>query len=175
MGPVGHSAISTVVGASIWGITGSPLAGAVAAGVGVLVDADHLVDLYQSCIRLKPNLVVVPLHGWEYSVAGILVLWFAFYHPVFLAVIIGHLSHVATDHLHNRLTPLGYFVLYRAWVRFDARKIAPGRGSTYFHHHVTSSFPFRGLWESWYLRKVEPWLTARERSASIDGIFEQKN
>ena len=76
MGPVGHSAISTVIGASVWGVTGSPLAGAVAAGVGVLVDADHLVDLYQSCIRLKPNLVVVPLHGWEYSVAGILVLYF---------------------------------------------------------------------------------------------------
>ena len=174
MGPVGHSAISTVVGASVWGITGSPLAGAVAAGVGVLVDADHLVDLYQSSFRLKPNLVVVPLHGWEYSMAGMLVLCFAFYHPVFLAAIIGHLSHVATDHFHNRLTPLGYFVLYRAWLRFDARKIAPERGSAYFHHNVTSSFPFRGLWEPWYLRRIEPWLTARERSASNDGVFEQK-
>ena len=168
MGPVGHSFISSVVGASVWGITGSPLAGAVAAGVGVLVDADHLVDLYQSCIRLKSELVVVPLHGWEYSIVGILVLCFAFYHPVFLAVIIGHLSHVATDHFHNRLTPLGYFVLYRAFVRFDARKIAPGRDSTYFHHNLTSFFPFRGLWEPWYLRRIEPWLTARERRAPKD-------
>ena len=65
MGPVGHTAISTVVGAAVWGITGSPLAGGVASSVGVLVDADHLVDLYQSCIRLKPTLVGGPLHGWE--------------------------------------------------------------------------------------------------------------
>ena len=174
MGPIGHSAISTVVGASVWGITESALAGGVAAVVGVLVDTDHLVDLYQSCIRLKPDLVVVPLHGWEYSIAGILVLCFAFYHPVLLAVTIGHLSHVATDHFHNRLTPLGYFVLYRAYVRFDARKIAPGRSSAYFHHNLTSSFPFKGLWEPWYSRKIEPWLTTRERSESNDLGFEQK-
>ena len=174
MGPVGHSAISTIVGASVWGVTGSPLAGAVAAGVGVLVDADHIVDLYQSCIRLKPNLVVVPLHGWEYSLAGILVLCFVFYHPLLLSVVIGHLSHVVTDHFHNRLTPFGYFVLYRVWVRFDARKIAPGRGSTYFHHNVTSSFPFEGLWVPWYSRKIEPWLTARERNASNDSVVEPK-
>ena len=174
MGPIGHSVISTVVGASVWGITGSPIAGVVAAGVGVLVDTDHLVDLYLSCIGLKPNLVVVPLHGWEYSVAGMLVLSFVFYDPVLLAIVMGHLSHVITDHLHNRLTPFGYFILYRAWVRFDARKIAPGRGSSYFHHNVTSSLPFRGLWEPWYLRKIEPWLTARERNASKHSVFEPK-
>ena len=172
MGPVGHTAISAVVGASVWGLTGSPSAGAVAVGVGVVVDVDHLVDLYQSCIRLKSNLVVVPLHGWEYSIAGLLVLCFLFYHPVLLAAVMGHLSHVATDHCHNRLTPLGYFALYRVWVRFDARKIAPKRHSAYFHHTVTSSFPFRGLWEPWYLRRIEPWLTARERKAEIAGALE---
>ena len=174
MGPVGHSAISTVVGASVWGITESPLAGAVAAGVGVFVDVDHLVDLYLSCIRLKSNLVVVPLHRWEYSIVGTLILCFVFYHPVFLAAVIGHLSHVSTDHFHNRLTPLGYFVMYRAWVRFSARKIAPGRDTAYFHHNVTSSFPMRGLWEPWYLSKIEPRLTSRERKASNDGLFDQK-
>ena len=63
MGPVGHTVISTVVGASVWGVTGSPLAGVVAAGVGVLVDVDHLVDLYQSLIRRKTHLVIVPFHG----------------------------------------------------------------------------------------------------------------
>ena len=174
MGPVGHSAISTVIGVSVWAVTGSPLAGGVAAATGVLVDVDHLVDLYQSCIRLKRNQVIVPLHGWEYSIIGILVLCFVFYHPVFLALVIGHLSHVTTDHFHNRLTPLGYSVLYRIWVHFDARKISPQRGSAYFHHNVTSSFPFRGLWEPWYLRKIEPWLTAREGKVSNYGAFETK-
>ena len=172
MGPVGPTARSTVVGASIWGVTGSPLAGGVAAGVGVLVDVDHLVDLYQSWIRRKTHLVIVPFHGWEYSLAGLLVLCLGFYHPVFLAVVIGHLSHVTTDHFHNRLTPLSYFVLYRVWVRFDARKIAPGRDSAYFHHNLTSFFPFRGLWEPWYLRKVEAWFTAGEHSTSEDVVIE---
>ena len=172
MGPVGHTVISTVVGASVWGVTGSPLAGVVAVGVGVLVDVDHLVDLYQSWIRRKTHLVIVPFHGWEYSIVGLLILCFAFYHPVFLAAIVGHLSHVTTDHFHNRLTPLGYFVLYRAWVRFDATKIAPGRNSAYFHHNITSLFPFRGLWEPWYLRKVEPWFISREHNTSEDAITE---
>jgi len=84
MGPVGHTAISTVLGASVWGVTGSPLAGGVAAGVGVLVDVDHLVNLYQSWIKRKTHLVIVPFHGWEYSIAGLLVLCCAFYHLIFL-------------------------------------------------------------------------------------------
>ncbi len=95
------------------------------------MDVDHLVDLYQSWIRHRPNQVLVLLHGWEYSIAGLLILGLVFYHPIFLAAVLGHLGHVATDHFHNRLTPLGYFILYRAWVRFDARKIAPGRESAH--------------------------------------------
>ena len=174
MGPVGHTVISTAVGTSVWGVTGSPVAGVVAAGVGVLVDVDHLVDLYQSCVRRKTHLVIVPFHGWEYSIAAIFILCFVFYHPIFFAALMGHLTHVATDHFHNRLTPLGYFVLYRAWVRFDAKKIAPGRDSAYFHHNLTSVFPLRGLWEPWYLRKLEPWFSAREHSKSKDGIIEPK-
>ena len=125
--------------------------------------------------QTKTDLVIVPFHGWEYSIAGILVLCFAFYHPIFLAAIIGHLSHVATDHFHNRLTLLGYFVLYRAWVRFDACKIAPGRDSAYFHHNLTSFFPFRSLWEPWYLRKVGPWFDARGHNISEDRITESKS
>ena len=145
MRPIGHSAISTVGGASVWGATGSPIAGGVAVSVGVVVNVDDLVDLYQSWIRRKTDLVIALFHGWEYSIAGLLILAFVSYHPVFLAAIVGHLSHVATDHFHNRLTPLGYFVLYRAWIRFNARKIAPERDSAYFHHNLTSFFPFRGL------------------------------
>lgn len=168
MGPVGHTVISTGVGASVWGVTESLLAGSVAVGVGVLVDIDHLVDLYQSWIRRKQNQVIVPFHGWEYSIVGLFVLCFAFYHPVFLAVIAGHLSHVTTDHFHNRLTPLGYFVLYRAWVRFDSKKIAPHRNSAYFHYNLTSFFPFKSLWEPWYLRRIEPWFAARDSNEFED-------
>ena len=84
MGPVGHAVISTVVGSSVWGLTGSPIAGAVAAGVGVLVDVDHLVDLYQSWIRRRTHLVIVPFHGWEYSLVGLVIMSFFFHSPMFI-------------------------------------------------------------------------------------------
>ncbi len=175
MGPVGHTVISTAVGASVWGATGSELAGGIAVGVGVFVDVDHLVDLYQSWIRRDPTKVIVPFHGWEYSIAGLLVLVLVFYHPILLAVVLGHLSHVATDHFHNRLTLLGYFVLYRAWVRFDAQKIAPQRDSEYFHHNLPSFFPFRRLWEPWYKRKIEPWFSDKSPAASEEEAANQNN
>ena len=168
MGPVGHTVISTAIGASVWGATGSIAAGGVAVGVGVFVDVDHLVDLYQSWVRRRPNLVIVPFHGWEYSVIGLLILGTVFYHPIFLAAVLGHLGHVATDHFHNRLTPLGYFILYRVWVRFDAGKIAPGRDPDDFHHNLPNFFPFGRLWEPWYRRRIEHWTAARVNSAPED-------
>ena len=158
MGPVGHTVISTAIGASVWGAAGSPAAGGVAVGVGVLVDVDHLVDLYQSWIRHKPDQVLVPFHGWEYSIAGLLVLGFVFYNPIFLGAVLGHLGHIATDHFHNRLSPLGYFITYRIRVRFDASKIAPERDPAHFHRDLTAFFPFGSLWEPWYRRKIEPWM-----------------
>jgi len=52
MGPVGHTVISTAIGVSIWGATGSSAAGG--AAVGVLVDIDHSVDYYQKWIKRRP-------------------------------------------------------------------------------------------------------------------------
>ena len=73
MGPVGHIAISTVIGASVWGATGSLAAGGAAVGVGVLVDVDHAIDYYQEWVKRRPYLVLKLLHGWEYSIIGLLV------------------------------------------------------------------------------------------------------
>ena len=161
MGPVGHTAVSTVIGASVWGATGSPLAGAVAVGAGVVVDIDHLVDYYRWWVMRRPDKVLVLLHGWEYSIVGLLVLNLVFYHPIFLAVVLAHLGHVATDHFHNRLSPLGYSIVYRAWVRFDAQKIAPGIHLEYSYLSLPGMFPMRRMWEPWYRRKIEPWIAAR--------------
>ena len=174
MGPLGHTAISTVIGASVWAGTGSPLAGAVAVGMGVAVDIDHLVDYYQWWIRRKPNQILVLFHGWEYSIIGLLLLVFSYYHPIFLAAVAAHLGHVATDHFHNRLSPLGYFITYRAWVRFDAKKIAPGISPERSYKNLPSSFPLRPLWEPWYRRKIEPWIAARVESGPLeDGSYPQ--
>ena len=45
--PMGHTAISAVIGTSVWGVTGSHLVGGVTIGVGVAVDVDHLLDYYR--------------------------------------------------------------------------------------------------------------------------------
>ena len=67
MGPVGHSAISAGIGTGVWGVTGSPTAGGVALGVGVLIDVDHLVDYYRWYILRKNGKIFLIFHAWEYS------------------------------------------------------------------------------------------------------------
>lgn len=168
MGPVGHSAISTVIGASVWGVTGSPLAGGVTVAAGVAVDIDHLLDYYQLWVKRRNNKVYVLFHAWEYSFLGFLVLGFWYYHPILLAGVLAHLGHVATDHFHNRLTPLGYFILYRVWVRFESKKIASGAHSGHSYRDLPDLFPFRRIWEPCYRRKIEPWIAARVDSAPRD-------
>jgi hypothetical protein len=168
MGPTGHTAISAVIGASVWGMTGSPLAGGVAVVSGVAVDVDHLLDYYRRWVLRRPNKIFVLFHAWEYSIAGLLVLGFAYYHPILLAVVLAHLGHVATDHFHNRLTPLGYSILYRAWVGFDAAKIAPGIRLEYSYLSLPGLFPMKWLWEPWYRRKIEPWIASRVDSSPKD-------
>ncbi|MBC8280102.1 MAG: hypothetical protein H8E48_04880 [Chloroflexi bacterium] len=170
MGPVGHTVISTAIGASVWGVTGSPVAGGAALAVGVLIDADHLIDLYQSWIKGKPDQVLVLAHGWEYSIIGLLFLGLIFYQPIVLGAVLGHLGHVATDHFHYRLTPLSYFITYRIWVGFDAARIAPGRNPAHYHHNLPSFFPFSRLWEPWYRRSVEPWIDARSQSPKDEWV-----
>jgi len=161
MGPVGHAAISSVIGVSVWGMTSSPVAGGVAVGAGVLVDVDHIFDFYQWWIRRRTSKIYLFLHGWEYSIAGLLTLWLGYYHPVLLAVVLAHLGHVATDHFHNRLSVLGYFILYRIWVRFDTKKIAPNTELNHFHQILPALLPLRRFWEPWYRRKIVPWISSR--------------
>ena len=162
--PMGHTAISAVIGTSVWGVTGSPLAGGVAVGAGVAVDVDHLLDYYRRWVQRRPNKIFVLFHAWEYSIAGLLVLVFGYYHPILLAVVLAHLGHVATDHFHNRLTPLAYFILYRAWVGFNAAKIAPGIRIEYSYLSLPGMFPVKRLWEPWYRRYIEPRIASRVES-----------
>ena len=168
MGPVGHTVISTAIGASIWGATGSPAAGGVAVGVGVLVDIDHLVDYYQEWVKRRPDLLLKLLHGWEYSIIGLLVVGFIYYHPLLLAAAVAHLGHVALDHFHHRSTPWVYFISHRAWLRFDARKIEPGKQLGQSYRDFPDKLPLGRLWEPWYRRKIEPWFADRVTIASED-------
>lgn len=161
MGPVGHSAISAGIGVGVWGVTGSPAAGGVALGVGVLIDVDHLFDFYRWYIRRKKGKIYLFFHAWEYSIAGLLLVGLLYYHPVFLAAMLAHLGHVATDHFHNRLAPWSYFITYRAFVGFDAARITPNQNVLHSYKSWLLMVPFGKRLEPWYQRKIEPWFRSR--------------
>jgi len=160
MGPIGHTVISSAVAGGTWAITGSPAAAGVALGVGVLMDVDHVYDYYQRYVKGKKDRVYVLFHAWEYPMIMSFIS-LVFYHPFLLAVILGHLAHVTTDHVWNRLTPFAYSITYRAIKGFDSRHIAP-------HHHVMDSYrslphllPLGHRVEPWFQRKIAPWFLAR--------------
>ena len=82
MGPVGHVLVSSSVAGGVWVATGSTAAAAVAVGVGVLTDLDHLYDYYQRHARRRRGKLYVLLHGWEYSLVGLGLLALGFHHPI---------------------------------------------------------------------------------------------
>ena len=146
--------------------TGSPAAGALALGVGVLLDLDHLYDFYQWYIRGKSNRIYILFHAWEYPAAGIIVLAALLFHPLLLAVVLAQLAHVATDHFHNRLTPFSYFIVYRVLKRFDSEFITPGYNVMNSYRGWPRLFPFGNRLSPWFRRNIEPWFEARVQKAS---------
>ena len=120
MGPIGHTAVSGGVAGIVLATTGSTPAAGLTLAVGVLLDLDHLYDFYQWYVRRRADKIHILLHAWEYSIMGLVVLGWFFYHPLVLAVVVAQLSHVATDHLRNRLSLFGYSITYRVIKGFDA-------------------------------------------------------
>jgi len=160
MGPVGHTLISTALGGGIWLATDSIEAAGVAVGVGVLMDVDHLYDCYQRYIKGNLNKFYLLFHGWEYSVLGLGVLFFVFYHPILLACVLAHLFHVITDHLVNKLHPLAYSITYRVMKRFDAGSICPNYDPGTGHRDWLQHIPFGRVLEPWLQRRVDGILGA---------------
>ena len=165
MGPIGHTVISSGVGVGVGIATGSPEAGALALGVGVLMDVDHAYDFYRWYVAGKPNQIVLAFHAWEYSLAGLVALGAVAYHPLFLALVLAHLAHVATDHFHNGLPPLTYFMTYRVAKRFATAEILPGYNVMYSYKTWVNRLPYSRKILPWYQRRVEPWFEERVRRA----------
>jgi len=165
MGPVGHTLISSGIGAGVWITTGSEAAGALAVGVGVLMDLDHVYDYYRWYIQGRRDRIYVLLHSWEYSVAGLAVLAAGVSHPLLLAATLAHLAHVGSDQLVNDFSRFGYSVIYRLMKGFDITLIAPHLdvATEYrrFHRHL----PFSRYLESWFERRVYPWFDRRTNRA----------
>lgn len=167
MGPIGHTAISGALGVGVGAATGSPAAGVTALGVGVLMDVDHLFDFYQWYIRGKGNRIYLLLHAWEYSAIGVIALLVAFYHPIFLALVLAHVAHVTTDHFHNRLAPWAYFMSYRIAKNFDTAYISPGRTVIYSYQTWYKLLPFKSRLSPWFKRRIEPWFALRVEQISL--------
>ena len=63
-------------------------------------------------------------HAWEYTAVGFIALAF-WYHPIFLAAMLGHLSHMAIDQTTNNVGPLSYSMAYRIRRRFIRSDLTP--------------------------------------------------
>ena len=113
MGPVGHTLISSALGAGIWAATGSMPAAVMSLGVGVLMDLDHLYDYYNWYVKRKRDKVYLLLHAWEYSLVGLVLLGGGFFDTLLLAATLAHLLHVTADHFHNHMSRYGYSITYR--------------------------------------------------------------
>jgi len=163
MGPVGHTVISGAVGGGVWLATGSPAAAGAAFGTGVLIDVDHLYDYYQRYVKRRQNKLYVLFHAWEYSLIGLLILTMALYHPVLLGVLLGHLSHVVTDHLVNRLSPFGYSITYRLFRRFHGAYITPHNHEEHSYGSLNRLRSFDRWPEHWLKGRMEEWLLARSK------------
>jgi hypothetical protein len=129
--------------------------------VGVLTDVDRLYDFYRWNIRRKNGQIFLFLHAWEYSLAGLLLAGLVYHHPVLLAAALAQLGHVAADHFHNRLSPWGYFLTYRAWTGFDVARIAPDHNVLDSYRSWPKMVPFGRKILPWYQRNIEPWFHSR--------------
>ena len=167
MGPIGHTVISSGVGVGVGIATGSPEAGALALGVGVLMDVDHAFDFYRWYVKGRPDQIVMVLHAWEYSLAGLVALGAVAYHPLFLALVLAHLAHVATDHFHNRLPPFTYFMAYRIAKRFATAEIIPGHNVMRAYKFWPKFLPYSRKMLPWYQRRIEPWFEDRVVRAQV--------
>ena len=70
LGPIGHTIVSSAVAGGVYLATKSPGAAGITVGVGVLLDLDHLFDLFRWYAKPNQSKVYVPLHAWEYAIIG---------------------------------------------------------------------------------------------------------
>lgn len=138
-----HASISAAAAAGLYLATHDLTAAAALALAGTLVDCDHLVDYWREAglnLDLRrfwghfegghPVQLWLLGHAWEWVLLGAAA-WRIWGGPAWvLAGLAGLLLHLVLDQWVNGFEPLGYSMLYRAWVGFDARRIlkAPHAG-----------------------------------------------
>jgi hypothetical protein len=125
LGPIGHTLASVGLGGLVWATTGSTLAIPTAVAAGVLVDLDHFIDFFDSKDEGRNCHMFRPFHAWEYFLAALVLLVLFWPNTLFLAALLGYLSHLAIDQLTNRVHPLAYLLVFRASRGFRRRHLTP--------------------------------------------------
>ena len=112
----------------------------------MFIDSDHVLDYLDWILRGHKRYMLVLFHAWEYSLIGLGILAGLWYHPVFLAAVLGHIGHVTADSLANSTHPLAYSIMYRVSRGFRLDKLT---------RTPTPVMPESGvpLWA-----RIEPWL-----------------
>ncbi len=113
------------LGGAVWAATGEPWAVPVAISVGVLTDVDHLVDVFDGREKGRARHMLRPFHAWEFAALGVLALFAFFSNALFLAALLGYVSHLVLDELGNATHSLAYFITYRALVKFKRSRLTP--------------------------------------------------
>ncbi|MCH7626456.1 MAG: hypothetical protein IIC83_11070 [Chloroflexi bacterium] len=147
------------LGGAVWAATGEPWAVPVAVAVGVLTDVDHLVDVFDGVDEGRPRHMLRPFHAWEFAAIGVFALFAYFNSPLFLAALLGYISHMALDQVGNTTNYLAYLITYRASVKFNRRRLTPHVFSP--GHWSQSDHPFWAKYEP-TVYQLWRWYKARE-------------
>ena len=124
MGPIGHALFAGAAGTVVWALSDSPEAVPVAMVTAVLVDADHVFEVFAPRIARSSGLTFRFLHGWEYGIISFALLLVIGLEPLFMAAVLGYLSHLFLDQISNRKHILYYFVVFRALRQLRRRRAA---------------------------------------------------
>ncbi len=124
MGPIGHALFAGAAGTAVWALSDSPEAVPVAMVTAVLVDADHVFEVFAPRSAKFSGLRLRFLHGWEYGVISFALLLVMGLEPIFMAAVLGYLSHLILDQISNRRHLLYYFVVFRALRQLHRRTAA---------------------------------------------------
>ena len=167
LGPVVHIIVSAGLGGAVWAATGEPWAVPVAVATGVLTDVDHLVDVFDGEDEGHGLHMLRPLHAWEFAAVGVIALFAYFSNPLFLAAVLGYISHLVVDELGNPTHPLAYFMTYRVFVKFERKRLTPQAFSP--RKSCQENPPFWARYEP-TVYKLWIWYKARgSRGSGIDG------
>ncbi len=124
MGPIGHALFAGAAGTVVWALSDSPEAVPVAMITAVLVDADHVFEVFAPRSARFSGLTFRFLHGWEYGIISFAILLAIGLEPLFMAAVLGYLSHLFLDQISNRKHLLYYFVVFRALRQLHRRTVA---------------------------------------------------